>query len=60
MTKTLVKQAIVKLKKEIAELENNSNPQIRLEVIKRKAELGAFEAVLESLQGQHFLLKTYL
>ena len=56
MTKTYVKQAIEKLKREIFELSDNPNPQ---EVIKMVAELQTFEAVLASLEGNHVLLRIH-
>ena len=59
MTKTYVKQAIEKLKREIFELSDNPNPQVKKEVIKMVAELQTFEAVLASLEGNHVLLRIY-
>lgn len=59
MTKTYLKLAILKLNHDITEMEGSHNPQIQKEVIKMKAELSAFEAVLESLKGEHLLLRLY-
>ena len=59
MTKTYVKQAIEKLNREIFELSDNPNPQVKKEVIKMVAELQTFEAVLASLEGNHVLLRIY-
>lgn len=59
MTKTYVKQAIEKIKRDIFELNDNPNPQIKKEVIKMTAELQTLEAVLASLDGNHVLLRIY-
>lgn len=59
MTKNLLKQAILKLNHDIAEMEGSHNSQTQKEIIRMKAELSAFEAVLESLKGEHLLLRLY-
>lgn len=52
-------QAIRYQEEQIAILEGSTNPQIQEVLIKRKAERDAFQAALQALHGDYFLLNTY-
>ncbi len=59
-TKKMIKQAIQTLDNKIETLKSDKNSQVVLMVIEMRAEKQTLEAVLNSLNGDNSLLRTYL